>query len=267
MTAKILMCPPDFYGIKYEINPWMHVEIKSEQTLAIAQWNNLYKILKEDIKADVKLVKPETDVPDMVFSANAALIYKNKAIISRFKYEQRQPEEKYFAKWFEENGFEVIWLPDGIFFEGAGDALFLGDVLYSGYVPRTDISSHNFIAELLGVQVLSLELVNPRFYHLDTCFCPLEDGYLIYYPDAFDTYANKVIESNVPEEKRIVVNEEEAKNFTCNAVNVGKNVITNLTTKRFEKLLNDKGFTLYQTDLSEYMKAGGSSKCLTLKLN
>ncbi|MFA6988862.1 MAG: hypothetical protein WC197_02230 [Candidatus Gastranaerophilaceae bacterium] len=266
MTSKILMCSPDFYGIKYEINPWMHVEIKSEQEFAITQWNNLYKILKDDIKADIQIVKPEKDVPDMVFTANAALIYNNKAIISRFKYKQRQPEEKYFAKWFEDNGYEVIWLPENIYFEGAGDALFLGDVLYSGYVPRTDISSHNYIAELLGIQILSLELVNPNFYHLDTCFCPIEDGYLIYYPDAFDTYANQVIEQNVPEEKRIIVNEEEARAFTCNAVNVGKSVITNLTTKRFEKLLNEKGFNLYQTDLSEYMKAGGAAKCLTLKL-
>ena len=266
MTDKILMCRPDYYGIKYEINPWMKVEIQSEQALAKTQWENLYDILKNELKADIKLVEPHEEVPDMVFTANAAVMYGNKAIISRFKHPQRQPEEKYFAKWFEENGYEVITLLEDMSFEGAGDALYLGETLYSGYVPRTGISSHLYIAELLNIHVISLELVNNSFYHLDTCFCPLKDDYLIYYPGAFDKYANKVIENNVPPEKRIVVNEEEASYFTCNAVNINDAVVTNITTERFSGLLREKGFKHYQTDLSEFMKAGGAAKCLTLKL-
>lgn len=264
--TKILMCPPDFYGIKYEINPWMNVEIQSDHDKATKQWNDLYKILKEDLKVDVRLVEPREEVPDMVFTANAAVMYGNKAVIAKFKFEQRQPEEQYFAKWFEDNGYEVIILPDDMAFEGAGDALYLGDVLYSGYIPRSDIASHTYISELLKIPVVSLELYNKSFYHLDTCFCPLEDDYLIYYPQAFDMYGNQIIENKVPEEKRIIVNEEEASYFTCNAVNIGKNVVTNLTTKRFSNLLKEKGFNHIQTDLSEYMKAGGAAKCLTLKI-
>lgn len=263
---KILMCKPDFYDIKYEINPWMKIEIQSDNEKAKQQWNALYKILKDDLKADVILVEPREEVPDMVFTANAAVMCGNKAVISRFKFPQRQPEEKYFAQWFGENGYEVITLPDNMAFEGAGDALYLDGVLYSGYIPRSDIAAHTYISETLNIPVVSLELTNKNFYHLDTCFCPLEDGYLIYYPDAFDSYANKVIEANVPEEKRIIVNKEESSYFTCNAVNVGKNVVTNLTTKRFSDLLAQKGFNHIQTDLSEFMKAGGAAKCLTLKV-
>lgn len=266
MTDKILMCPPDFYGIKYEINPWMSVDIQAEKNLAKKQWKNLYNILKDELKADIKLMEPKEEVPDMVFTANAAVMYKNKAIISRFKHPQRQLEEKYFEDWFKNNGYEPIILPEKMNFEGAGDALYLNNILYSGYVPRTDISSHTYIAELLGIEVISLELVNDSFYHLDTCFCPLKDGYLIYYPEAFDEYANKIIENNVPEYKRITINKEEASYFTCNAVNIGKNVVTNSTTIRFKRLLETKGFKHYQTDLSEYMKAGGAAKCLTLKI-
>lgn len=266
MTDKILMCSPEHYGIKYEINPWMNVEIQSDNAKAKQQWNNLYKILKDELKADVRLVEPREDVPDMVFTANAAVMYGNKAIISRFKFPQRQPEEKYFSDWFKENGYEVITLPEDMAFEGAGDALYLGDVLFSGYVPRTDISSHTYISELLKIPVLSLELVNPNFYHIDTCFCPLKDDYLIYYPKAFDEYGNKIIESNVPPSKRIIVNDEESSYFTCNAVNIGNTVVTNITTERFSKLLAEKGFQHIQTDLSEYMKAGGAAKCLTLKI-
>lgn len=266
MTEKILMCAPDHYGIKYEINPWMNINVQSDNTKAISQWKKLYKILKEDLNVDVKLVEPREDVPDMVFTANAAVMYGNKAIISRFKYPQRQPEEEYYAQWFRENGYEVITMPDNIAFEGAGDALYLGDTLYAGYVPRTDIAAHTYIAELLNIPVISIELVNKNFYHIDTCFCPLTDDYLIYYPEAFDKYGNQIIEANVPEEKRIIVNQEEASYFTCNAVNIGKTVVTNLTTPRFTKLLKDKGFEHIQTDLSEYMKAGGAAKCLTLKV-
>ncbi len=266
MTDKILMCAPTHYGIKYEINPWMNVEVQADNKKAVEQWNNLYKILKDDLKADVRLVEPREDVPDMVFTANAAVMYGNKAVISRFKHPQRQPEEKYFADWFKDNGYEVIILPEGMAFEGAGDALYLGGILYSGYVPRTDVSSHTYISELLNIPIISMELSTNSFYHLDTCFCPLKDDYLIYYPQAFDEYANRVIESNVPAEKRIIVNEEESSYFTCNAVNIDNYVVTNKTTERFSKLLEEKGFKHIQTDLSEYMKAGGAAKCLTLKI-
>jgi len=266
MADKILMCAPDYYAIKYEINPWMKLEIQSDYEKARKQWKDLYHILKDDLGVDVKLVPPREEVPDMVFTANAAVMYGNKAIIAKFKYPQRQPEEEYYSDWFRENGYEVITLPDGMAFEGAGDALYLSGILYSGYVPRTDIAAHTYISELLKIPVISIELVNDNFYHIDTCFCPLEDDYLIYYPKAFDEYGNKIIETNVPEEKRIVVNDEEASYFTCNAVNVGKNVVTNITTKRFSNLLASKGFNHIQTDMSEYMKAGGASKCLTLKI-
>lgn len=266
MSEKILMCPPDFYGIKYEINPWMNIEIQSDHDKAEKQWQNLYKILSEDLKVDVKIVPPKEDVPDMVFTANAAVMYGKKAVIARFKYPQRQSEEAYFKQWFEQNGYEAITLPEDMAFEGAGDALYLDGILYSGYIPRSDIAAHTYISELLEIPVISLELANKNFYHLDTCFCPLEGGYLIYYPGAFDLYANNVIAENVPSEKRIIVSDEEASYFTCNAVNIGKNVITNLTTERFSGLLKEKGFNHIQTDLSEYMKAGGAAKCLTLKI-
>jgi len=266
MTDKILMCRPDYYGIKYEINPWMDVEIQADHAVAQQQWENLYKILKDELKADIRLVKPREEVPDMVFTANAAVMSGNKAIMSRFKHPQRQPEEKYFTQWFRENGYEIITLLEDMSFEGAGDALYLGNSLYAGYVPRTGISSHLYIAELLNIHVISLELISNKFYHLDTCFCPLKDDYLIYYPEAFDEYANKVIKNNVPPEKRIIVNDEEASYFTCNAVNIDDAVVTNITTERFTKMLAERGFRHFQTDLGEFMKAGGAAKCLTLKI-
>jgi N-dimethylarginine dimethylaminohydrolase len=266
MTDKLLLCPPDFYGIEYEINPWMNMKVKADHETAVKQWLELYDVLKNKVKADIEIVEPQKDVPDMVFTANAALMHNNTAVISRFRHPQRQPEEKYFAAWFEQNGYDVKFLPENVSFEGAGDALFSEDVLFAGYVPRTDITSHAYISDLLKIRVISLELTDNRFYHLDTCFCPLSGGYVMYFPDAFDSYGNKVIESMVSKDKRILVTNEEAVKFSCNAVNVEKNVVMNISTDRLERLLNKKGFRVYQTDLSEFMKAGGSSKCLTLKL-
>lgn len=266
-NTKIFMCPPDYFlSIDYEINPWMKQGTLCKNNIAVQRWNELKSILTDNLGVEVLTMEPQKGLPDIVFTANAALIYKNKAIISRFMYKERQPEEKFYADWFRKQGFEVILLPKNMPFEGAGDALFSGETLYSGYVPRSDISSHTFIANLLGIRVISLELINPSFYHLDTCFCPLYGEYLLYYPKAFDDYGNKVIESSFPAEKRIPVTDEEASKFSCNAVNVGKFIIMNKTTDRLKAELKIKGFDTYEVGLDEFMKAGGSSKCLTLKL-
>jgi N-dimethylarginine dimethylaminohydrolase len=261
------MCPPTYFlSIDYEINPWMKKGTDCNNNTAVERWNELVGIIK-NLGAEVHTMEPQKGQPDIVFTANAALIYKNTAVLSKFRPPERQPEEKFYADWLADKGFNVEILPDGMSFEGAGDALFSGDTLYSGYIPRSDISAHTYISSLLKIRVISLELADPRFYHLDTCFCPLSDGHLLYYPQAFDKYANIIIEKEFPEEKRIAVTEEEARGFACNAVNIGKSVIFNKTTDRLKNALKEKGFNSYEVDLAEFMKAGGSAKCLTLKLN
>jgi len=266
MTDKIFMCPPDyFYSINYEINPWMTKGTQCDNNSAIHTWNYLKNKINE-LGAEAHTMEAQPNLPDIVFTANAALIYKDTAVISRFRYKERQPEEKFYAEWLKNYGFKVEFMPEDMYFEGAGDALFSGDTLYAGYVPRTDIAAHTYVSSLLGIKTVSLELVNKSFYHLDTCFCPLSDGYLMYYPEAFDEYANQIIEKDFPEEKRIPVTAEEASKFSCNAVNVGKNVLMNITSDRLKNALAEKGFTAYEADFTEFMKAGGSAKCLTLKL-
>lgn len=267
MSTKIFMCPPDYFSIDYAINPWMKQGTGCNLENTKKQWNTLKDLFVNHLGVEVVTMEPQPCLPDIVFTANAALFYKNIAIISRFRHQERRPEEKFYAEWFRNNGYIVTFLPDDVSFEGAGDALFSGNTLYSGYMPRTDIRAHTFIANLLNIRVLSLELVDERFYHLDTCFCPLTDGYLIYYPQAFDEYGNRVIENNFPEDKRIQVTEEEACKFSCNAVNVGRAVVMNKTTDRLKIELKRKGFQPYDLDLSEFIKAGGSAKCLTLKLD
>jgi N-dimethylarginine dimethylaminohydrolase len=268
MTAKIFMCSPDYYlNIAYEINAWMKKGTHCDNKTAVDRWNDLKKILTDQLGAEVLTMQPQPGQPDIVFTANAALIYKDTAVISKFKPPERQAEEKFYAEWLQKQGFNIEYLPENMYFEGAGDALFSGETLYSGYITRSDITAHTYISYLLNLRIISLELADKRFYHLDTCFCPLSDGYLMYYPAAFDDYAQKILEKDFPEEKRIIVTEEEALKFSCNAVNIDKAVIMNNTTDRLKNVLKEKGFDTYEVELSEFMKSGGSAKCLTLKLN
>lgn len=261
---RILMCRPDHFGIEYEINPWMDRTQQVVYELAVEQWESLRNKL-EDLGAAIELVEPQKGLPDLVFTANAALIRGGKAVLSRFRHPQRQGEEAYFAKKLGQLGLEVVRLPGEEFFEGAGDALFCGDALFAGYRIRSMVGSLQHVAAIIDVQIMPLELVDQRFYHLDTCFCPVDSATAIWFPMAFDTYGQQVIRSNVP--NLIDLNEEEAIRFAANAVVVGTSVVTNTGCPQLHQRLRKLGFNPIETPTSEFVKAGGSAKCLTLRLD
>jgi lysine-ketoglutarate reductase/saccharopine dehydrogenase-like protein (TIGR00300 family) len=204
----------------------------------------------------------------MVFSANAGLVLGENVVLSRFLHKERQGEEPYFQQWFENNGFNVYTLPKDLPFEGAGDALLdrEGRWLWAGYGFRSELDSHPYLAKWLDIEVISLRLMDERFYHLDTCFCPLANGYLLYYPGAFDSYSNRVIEMRVAPEKRIAIVEADAINFACNAVNIESIVIMNKASDSLKSRLGEAGFQVIETPLTEFLKAGGAAKCLTLRV-
>jgi lysine-ketoglutarate reductase/saccharopine dehydrogenase-like protein (TIGR00300 family) len=267
-SIRILMCAPDHYDVDYVINPWMEGNVhKSSRDRAVEQWSKLHTVLKD--LAQVDLIKPQKGVPDMVFTANAGLVLGDNAVVSRFYHPERQGEEPYFKEWFIDNGFTVHELPRDLPFEGAGDALLdrEGRWLWAGYGFRSELDSHPYLAKWLDIEVLSLRLIDDRFYHLDTCFCPLTGGYLLYYPGAFDAYSNHLIQRRVPEAKRIAIKEADAVNFACNSVNVGQNVVMNQASDLLKQQLGDVGFTVIETPLTEFLKAGGAAKCLTLRIN
>lgn len=269
MTAatRYLMCAPDHYDVDYVINPWMEGNIhKSSQERAVEQWNKLYSILQAHTTVD--LVPPAQGWPDMVFTANAGLVLGQTVVLSRFYHKERQGEEPFFKDWFLGQGFTVHELPKDLPFEGAGDALLdrEGRWLWAGYGFRTELDAHPYLAKWLDIEVLSLRLIDERFYHLDTCFCPLSGGYLLYYPPAFDAYSNRLIELRVPESKRIAITEADAVTFACNAVNIEQIVILNQASVGLKAKLTAVGFEVIETPLSEFLKAGGASKCLTLRV-
>jgi N-dimethylarginine dimethylaminohydrolase len=258
------MCAPDYYGIEYEINPWMSRSRGSTPEKAHRQWDNLYQTLVK-LGVTVDLLPPQPGVPDLVFTANAGLVYRNQFFSSRFRYEVRARESPFFDQWFADQGFTVEHLPEDMFFEGAGDALFCGPTLFAGYRIRSDVGSHQFIGKAINRLVLALELVDSRFYHLDTCFCPLAPGEALYYPPAFDPYGRKVLEAHIP--TLIPVVDPEAIRFGCNAVVIGKTVVTNTGCEHLSDELRKAGYKPVAVELDEFLKAGGSAKCLTLRLD
>lgn len=258
------MCPPDFYGIEYEINPWMSRQRQSDSAVAREQWAAL-KLLLETAGAKIERLPPRPGLPDLVFTANAALIYRNLAVMARFRHPERQGEVAFDETWLRGAGFEIRHVPDDLHFEGAGDALFCGDTLFAGYRIRSHARGHQQIGEMLGCRVIPVELVDPYYYHLDTCFCPLAPGEAVYFPPAFDDYGRAALKAHIP--NLIEIDAAEAPSFACNAVVVGRSVVTNAGCPKLHESLRQRGFAPCETPLDEFVKAGGSAKCLTLRLD
>jgi N-dimethylarginine dimethylaminohydrolase len=268
MTDRFLMCAPDHFEVSYVINPWMEGNIaRGDSKAAVRQWTALFRLIGK--VAAVEQIYGAAGVPDMVFTANAGVVLDNKVVLSRFRHPERQGEEAHFARWFAAQGCDVLTLPADLPFEGAGDALLDRgmSLLWMGHGHRSDQACAAPVAAWLDIEVQALKLVDERFYHLDTCFCPLEGGYLMYYPAAFDAASQASIAARVPAEYRIPVTDADALNFACNAVNCGRHVFLNKASAALTGELRSRGFVVRQTPLTEFMKAGGSAKCLTLKLS
>ena len=264
---NILVCSPKYYGVDYEINPWMDVHREVDKDIAMLQWERMCEKLVR-AGATLKYIEPEHGYPDMVFTANAGLVYGKTVILSNFKHKERVHEKWFFKDWFLNNGYRVIEIPDKINFEGEGDALFFGGVLFMGYGFRTDLRAHSIIENVLGIEVVSCELVDPRFYHLDTCFLPI-DGRIIYYKDAFSKKTQKKmleklvdVGHNLGSLDVLSVHKDQAKDFLCNSIEINDTVIT--PSDMFS--LSFSGRKTLVCDMSEFMKSGGAVKCLTLKL-
>ncbi|MDE0660943.1 MAG: TIGR00300 family protein [Gammaproteobacteria bacterium] len=270
--TRLLVCPPTYFGVEYVINPWMAGNVgEASQTTAMRQWDALVSILEDH--ADVYGAEPQPGLPDMCFAANGGLVLDETFVPATFSVAQREPESGLYRAWAEAAGFEAAEADDALAFEGEGDALWWPaegnskPVLWAGYGVRTSLEAHRMLAEKLHVEVVSLRLVDQRFYHLDTCFVPLPEGRVIFYPPAFDEPSRQRIESLVPPDQRIEVGDEDAYGFACNAVRLGNTLVTSHATGALRKALDAWGYDVITTPLTEFIKAGGAAKCLTLVLD
>ena len=268
---EFLVCNPSFFNIDYEINAWMSIDNSADQMLAKKQWINMCDRLITS-GASLKYIDPHPHFPDMVFTANAGLVRGKTVVLSNFKNEERRGEKKFFKKWFLDNGYRVVELPDNIYFEGAGDAIFFRNVLYLGYGFRTSKESHKLVASVFNTEYVSCKLIDPHFYHLDTCFFPIEGRNLaIYYNKAFSKQSIKEINKNLVGSTIgalgsldiAPISKNQAKEFICNSVDINHKIVTPSTDWMD---LSGSIKNIKWCDMSEFMKAGGAVRCLTLKL-
>lgn len=263
ILKTILMCRPKYYSIAYSINPWMDTTKKVNLQAVTEQYNTLCDRLEEH-GAKLEFVPPREGLPDMIFTANAGLILKesNTVVVSSFRFPERQKEQW----WFMEHlmGLKIKPYVPGHIFEGAGDALFLGKHLIGGYGFRSEAGIYDEIRSMVSEKPVAVELVNPNFYHLDTCFCPLNDMDYMIYPGAFSPEGLNAIRELGGNE--IEVPKADAHKFACNAVTLGKKVIMPKDCSSTMKKLVDMDYEPVPVAMSEFLKSGGSCKCLTLEL-
>lgn len=269
------MCRPRYFAVTYKINPWMdpaawHQGGHVLHATAVRQWQGLFGALG----ARVELLEPEDGLPDLVFTANSAVVLDGKALLARFRYTQRQSEEPVFAAAFDilrRRGLidEVVTLPSGVTLEGAGDCLWDAHrrVFWMGCGFRSGVEVREVVAAQFGVPCVALPLTDPAFYHLDTCFSPLPRGVVMYYPAAFTTEALTLIHARVAPEQRIPLAPDDAARFAANAVSFGRIIVLSSCSDTLRARLRERGYIVVQTPLTAFQHSGGSACCLTLRLD
>ena len=276
--ALFLMTDPGHFEVCYQINPWMKPTAwRADRDGCLAAAKAASGGLKAALKsagARVEMVEAARGLPDLVFPANAAVVLDGKVLLARFRHPERQGEEAIFRSAFcklKKRGVvqEVMDLPEGLFHEGAGDAVWdLGRQLFwAGYGPRSSRGALAVLQGFFGQEVVPLELASERFYHLDTCFCPLSGGEVLYYPPAFTDAALAAIRARVPEELRLEATDEDAAAFCVNAVNIDRTIIMAKAPPALRARLEQRGYQLVEVDLSPFILSGGAAYCMTLRLD
>jgi arginine dihydrolase len=260
-SDHFLMCPPSHFDVVYAINPWMDPGRPVDRDLAVRQWAGL-RAAYELHGHTVEVVAPEPGLPDMVYAANSALVVDGIALLARFQHPQRRGEEPAYARWFADHGFTVIQT-DAVH-EGEGDLVLAGETILAGSGFRTDPAAHREVARILDREVIGLELVDPRFYHLDTALFALGADQVAYFPEAFSADSRRVLRSRFPD--AIVADEADALAFGLNAICDGRHVFLPAPAEGMAKRLDDAGWEPVPIDLSELLRGGGSVKCCTLEL-
>ncbi|MFE5584083.1 dimethylargininase [Kitasatospora sp. NPDC056531] len=257
-----LMCRPSHFTVDYRINPWMDPAKPTDTALAVLQWERLYALYQE-LGHTVDLVEPVPGLPDMVYSANGATVLDGRVLMARFRHAERAAEAPAYQAWFERNGYTEVHAARHVN-EGEGDYLVAGDRILAGTGFRTDPAAHAEAEQVLGAPVVSLTLVDPRFYHLDTALAVLDDDEIMYFPGAFSPESRAVLRELYPD--ALLATETDAEAFGLNAISDGRHVLLSQTARDLADRLAERGFEPIGVDLSELFKGGGSVKCCTLEL-
>jgi N-dimethylarginine dimethylaminohydrolase len=277
-TAHFLMCRPDHFAVDYAINPWMNPQSWAQQSKVLVdasqrEWTTLHRTLGA-LGAAIELVPAAPALPDLVFTANAAVVLDRKAVLARFRHPERRGEEEPYERGFralQARGIidAVVKLPGDVILEGAGDCVWdrTRNMYWMGYGPRSDRTAAAVIRDLLGVDTVALELADPRFYHLDTALCPLTRSEIMFVPEAFTPHGVARIRERVAPSHRIEVPLEDACQLAANAVCVGDTIVMSHCGDRLHRRLSERGYHVITSPLPSFLRSGGSAFCLTLRLD
>ncbi|MDX1509864.1 MAG: arginine deiminase family protein [Nitriliruptorales bacterium] len=260
---RFLMCPPRHFEVTYAINPWMDPDQPTDPQLAASQWRTVVDAY-EGLGHEVLIVEPVPGLPDMVFTANIGFSLGDTVLLSRFRHAERHDEIPAARAWFEAHGWRSVHQAAASF-EGEGDAVLVGDRIVAAVGPRTDREAHEELAEAFGLPVVSLELADPRWYHLDTAFAAVTDDLVAWYPRAFTPDSQRIITSLFPQ--HLVASEHDAGWLGVNLVSDGHNVLVARQAERLIGQLERRGLVVHPVDVSEFRKSGGGIKCVTLDLH
>jgi N-dimethylarginine dimethylaminohydrolase len=275
-SPHFLMCPPSYFAVTYSINPWMDPAEWSKRSHSLAQtteveWRSL-KYLIEQLGGVVDLMVPAPGVPDLVFTANSAVVLDGKALLARFRHPERRLEEPHFAAAFdalvERNILKCrASLPADIVLEGAGDCIWdrERELFWVGFGPRSSEQAAMVVEETFGIPTLGMELVDARFYHLDTAFSVLAGGEIMYFKGALSPSSLRVLHDRVDSRDRIEVSEEDACSMRLNGIQIGRTLILSSCSPQLRQQLADRGYSVSVTSLSSFLLGGGSAYCLTLR--
>jgi len=258
---RYLMCPPTHFAVEYAINPWMLPGVAVDRPRALAQWDVLRRTYL-DLGHRVDLLTPVPGLPDMVYAANGATVVDGTVLAARFRHPQRAREAVAYATWFRRAGARVVE-PEFVN-EGEGDLLVAGDLILAGHGFRTDPRAHAEAARVLGREVVPLELVDPRYYHLDTAVAVLDATTIAWLPEAFTPASRRVVAERFPD--AVVADPADAAVLGLNAVSDGRHVVLPVRATRLAAAVAERGFVPVPVDLSELLKGGGGPKCCTLEV-
>ncbi len=277
-TPRFLMCPPEHFAVTYTINPWMDPQswAREEGALALSsrrEWAALRRTL-QGLGAAIELAEPAPGLPDLVFTANAAVVLDRKVLLASFRHPQRQGEEEHFAQAFRALATRglvdtVTRLPCGLRLEGAGDCVWddTRQLFWMGHGPRSDAAASHVVADTFGVETVALELADPRFYHLDTALCPLPRGEVLFVPGAFAPEGRAIIHALVEPAARIEVPQADAACLAANAVAVNDTLVMPACSDELRARLTARGYRPLVVPLPSFRRSGGSAFCLTLRLD
>ena len=264
MPKRVLMCPPTYFDIEYEINVWMNQADQPTDQTATQQWQALRQIYIDRLGWQVETIQPVKGLPDLVFATDCCLIADGKVMLSSFRYPERRGETDQYERWLRNNGFTELKQAKH-YFEGGGDTMRFGDKIIAGYGFRSEREAHAELQEYFDRQVISLRIVDPQFFHLDTSLAVLSPDTVAFYPPAIDEDSQKRLRAVVP--NLIEATLDEAKGFGLNAVSDGHTVITSNGSATLLDKYRRAGLEVIGTPILEFRKSGGGVKCLTLELD